>query len=80
MHIHHIYTCVRCIAHTVICAFYDICNVIYTYILGVYCEATEVVITDFESIIKCLKKGINKRAVECTAMNDTSSRSHTIFK
>lgn len=47
---------------------------------GVYCEAVEFVITDFDSIIRLLKKGIAKRAVEATAMNDTSSRSHTIFK
>ena len=47
---------------------------------GVYCEASEVIIVDYESIIKTLKKGISRRAVEATAMNDTSSRSHTIFK
>ena len=47
---------------------------------GVYCEAQEHVIADYESIIRALKKGIAKRAVEATAMNDTSSRSHTIFK
>lgn len=47
---------------------------------GVYCEATEVVITDFDSIVKLLKKGISRRVVEATAMNDTSSRSHSIFK
>jgi len=47
---------------------------------GVYCEASESVITDYESIIRALKKGISRRAVEATAMNDTSSRSHTIFK
>ena len=37
-------------------------------------------IDDLDSINKTLKKGIAKRAVEATAMNDTSSRSHTIFK
>lgn len=47
---------------------------------GVYCEAVECVITDFDSILKLLKKGISRRVVEATAMNDTSSRSHTIFK
>lgn len=26
---------------------------------GVYCEALEVVITDFDSIIRCLKKGMS---------------------
>jgi centromeric protein E len=47
---------------------------------GVYCEAIESVITNFDSILKLLKKGIARRVVEATAMNDTSSRSHTIFK
>lgn len=47
---------------------------------GVYCEAVEFVITDFDSILKLLKKGIARRVVEATAMNDTSSRSHTIFR
>ncbi len=47
---------------------------------GVYCEAIEFVITDFDSVIRLLKRGIAKRAVEATAMNEASSRSHTIFK
>ena len=97
---------------------------------GVYCDATEILITDYESILRALRKGnlivvycdhtvhtqiyiyskytsvslfvsfifvfsdmnyhlctyvricigIMKRAVEATNMNDTSSRSHTIFK
>lgn len=47
---------------------------------GVYCEATEFPITDFDTITKALKKGIAKRSVESTAMNENSSRSHTIFK
>lgn len=47
---------------------------------GVYCEALEVMITDYESIIRALHKGISRRTVESTAMNDTSSRSHTIFR
>ena len=65
---------------------------------GVFCEAIEQVITDYESIIRCLKKGtviymhvifitshlliegLSRRTVESTAMNETSSRSHTIFK
>ena len=47
---------------------------------GVYCEAIEKVITDYESITKSLKKGMAKRTVESTAMNETSSRSHSIFK
>lgn len=47
---------------------------------GVYCEASEVIITDFDSIIDTLRHGSKRRTVESTAMNDTSSRSHTIFK
>ena len=47
---------------------------------GVYCEATEFGITSFDDISRALKKGISKRSVESTAMNDQSSRSHTIFK
>eukprot|EP01041_Mallomonas_annulata_P002987 gene2987-5859_t len=47
---------------------------------GVYCEASELIITDFDSITRALKRGISRRTVESTAMNDTSSRSHTIFK
>lgn len=47
---------------------------------GVYCEASEAIITDFDSISKLLKRGSTRRKVESTAMNETSSRSHTIFK
>lgn len=47
---------------------------------GVYCEALETVISNFHDIHRLLKKGLNKRVVESTAMNETSSRSHSIFK
>ena len=47
---------------------------------GVYCEASEHAIQDFGSVMALMKKGVSRRAVESTAMNDTSSRSHTIFK
>lgn len=47
---------------------------------GVYCEASEHGVTDYDSISWALKKGASRRTVESTAMNDTSSRSHTIFK
>lgn len=47
---------------------------------GVYVPATEIVITDFDSISKALNKGMSRRTVESTAMNETSSRSHSIFK
>lgn len=30
--------------------------------------------------MKAVQKGISKRTVESTAMNDASSRSHTVFK
>lgn len=47
---------------------------------GVYCEASEHAVSDYDSISWALKKGSSRRTVESTAMNDTSSRSHTIFK
>jgi centromeric protein E len=47
---------------------------------GVYCEASEHPICDYQSIMKAVKKGSSRRTVESTAMNDASSRSHTIFK
>ena len=47
---------------------------------GVYCESEERMITTYEEITSLLREGISKRAVEATAMNDTSSRSHTIFR
>lgn len=47
---------------------------------GVYCEASEHGVADYDSISWALKKGSSRRTVESTSMNDTSSRSHTIFK
>lgn len=47
---------------------------------GVYCVTTEIMISDFDSITRLLRKGTSRRTVEATAMNETSSRSHTIFK
>jgi hypothetical protein len=47
---------------------------------GVYCEASEHAIADYDAITAALKKGSSRRTIEATAMNDTSSRSHTIFK
>jgi centromeric protein E len=47
---------------------------------GVYCEAVEHPISDYHSIMAAVQKGIGKRTVESTSMNDASSRSHTIFK
>jgi hypothetical protein len=47
---------------------------------GVYCESEERMMSTYEEINALLKEGISRRAVEATAMNDTSSRSHTIFR
>lgn len=47
---------------------------------GVYIEAKEAIITDFGSILAALKAGSKHRRVEATAMNERSSRSHTIFR
>lgn len=47
---------------------------------GVYIEAQEAIITDFGSILAALKAGSKHRRVEATAMNERSSRSHTIFR
>jgi centromeric protein E len=47
---------------------------------GVYIEAAETIITDFESIMSTLKTGSKHLRVEATAMNERSSRSHTIFR
>lgn len=47
---------------------------------GVYCESEERMVSTYDEINSLLKEGISKRAVEATAMNDTSSRSHTIFR
>ncbi|TFJ85980.1 hypothetical protein NSK_002800 [Nannochloropsis salina CCMP1776] len=47
---------------------------------GVYLEAHESIITDFDSIMTALKTGSRHRRVESTAMNERSSRSHTIFR
>ena len=46
---------------------------------GVYCEATEQVVVNLEDVMAMMRKGIGKRSVEATSMNETSSRSHTIF-
>ena len=47
---------------------------------GVYCEATDIQITDFHDINKALQKGNARRTIEATAMNETSSRSHSIIR
>lgn len=47
---------------------------------GVYCETTEIVINDYDSIIRALRKGTSRRHVAETLMNEKSSRSHSIFR
>ena len=47
---------------------------------GVYCEALELQVDTCADVLAAMKKGVSKRSVEATAMNETSSRSHTIFK
>lgn len=47
---------------------------------GVYCETTEAIITDYDTILKSLKKGTSRRHVAETMMNEKSSRSHSIFR
>ncbi len=47
---------------------------------GVYCTASEHFITDVTSIKTLIQVGISHRSVEATAMNETSSRSHSIFR
>ena len=41
--------------------------------------STEIECKDHETIVTTLKRGLAKRAVEATAMNEKSSRSHSIF-
>ncbi len=47
---------------------------------GVFVNATEEIVTDFESLLRVLFSGEKNRAVAATGMNERSSRSHTIFR
>ncbi|CAM9372644.1 unnamed protein product [Scytosiphon promiscuus] len=47
---------------------------------GVYIDAHEETVGDFETVLKVLKMGEKQRHVGCTEMNSRSSRSHTIFR
>lgn len=47
---------------------------------GVFVDATENLVTDFRSLLSTLFAGEKNRAFASTAMNDRSSRSHTIFR
>ncbi len=47
---------------------------------GVFVDATENIVTDFNSLLSTLFAGEKHRAFASTGMNDRSSRSHTIFR
>jgi centromeric protein E len=47
---------------------------------GVFVQSEEEIVTDYQSLLKILFQGEKSRAVSATAMNERSSRSHTIFK
>jgi centromeric protein E len=47
---------------------------------GVFVQAQEVVATDMSSLLQVLFQGEKSRAFAATAMNERSSRSHTIFR
>lgn len=47
---------------------------------GVYIDAHEETVGDFETVLKILKTGERQRHTGCTEMNSRSSRSHTIFR
>jgi centromeric protein E len=47
---------------------------------GVFVDATENIVTDFQSLLSVLFAGEKNRAFASTAMNERSSRSHTIFR
>ncbi|KAJ0400625.1 hypothetical protein P43SY_000910 [Pythium insidiosum] len=47
---------------------------------GVYVECREEIITTVDDILRLLHEGTARRSVGTTAMNDRSSRSHSIFR
>lgn len=47
---------------------------------GVFVESKEDIVTDFDSMLGVLVKGEKSRSFASTAMNERSSRSHTIFR
>jgi centromeric protein E len=47
---------------------------------GVFVQSVEEIVTDFESLLRILFEGEKSRAFAATAMNERSSRSHTIFR
>jgi len=47
---------------------------------GVFVQSKEEIVTDFTSLLTILFRGENNRQFASTAMNERSSRSHTIFR
>jgi len=47
---------------------------------GVFVQSKEEIVTDFSSLLQILFRGEKSRAFASTAMNERSSRSHTIFR
>lgn len=47
---------------------------------GVFVQSKEEIVTDFEGLLDVLFRGEKSRAFASTAMNERSSRSHTIFR
>ena len=47
---------------------------------GVFVQSREEIVTDFSSLLAVLFQGEKSRAFAATAMNERSSRSHTIFR
>lgn len=47
---------------------------------GVFVKSQEEIVTDFNSLLDILFRGEKSRAFAATAMNERSSRSHTIFR
>jgi centromeric protein E len=47
---------------------------------GVFVQAVEEIVTDFESLLKILVRGDKSRTFAATGMNERSSRSHTILR
>jgi centromeric protein E len=47
---------------------------------GVFVQSKEEIVTDYTSLLSVLFQGEKSRAFAATAMNERSSRSHTIFR
>jgi centromeric protein E len=47
---------------------------------GVFVQSKEEIVTDFDTLLGILFQGESNRAFASTAMNERSSRSHTIFR